>query len=164
MSVQHANRGIVKKDLQLYYNREFAKSFRGEATSNLANTISIGAQGGSLTVATTYPSFSEDLSAGNYFKNFPNVKIVQGEIPAILKNLHINKISFLHLDMNNGYAEIESIKFFFPKISIGGLILLDDYSYDEMFRDLKNCWDEYAKENNLSILTLPTGQGLIIKI
>ena len=72
MSVQHANRGIVKKDLQLYYNREFAKSFRGEATSNLANTISIGAQGGSLTVATTYPSFSEDLSTGNYFKNFPN--------------------------------------------------------------------------------------------
>ena len=72
MSVQHANRGIVKKDLQLYYNREFSKSFRGEATSNLANTISIGAQGGSLTVATTYPSFSEDLSVGNYFKNFPN--------------------------------------------------------------------------------------------
>jgi hypothetical protein len=35
MAVQHANRGIVKKDLQLYYNREWAKSFRGEATSNL---------------------------------------------------------------------------------------------------------------------------------
>ena len=35
MSVQHANRGVVKKDLQLYYNREFQKSFRGEATSNL---------------------------------------------------------------------------------------------------------------------------------
>ena len=35
MSVQHANRGIVKKDLQLYYNREFQKSFRGEATINL---------------------------------------------------------------------------------------------------------------------------------
>ena len=34
MSVQHANRGIVKKDLQLYYNREFVKSFRGEATIN----------------------------------------------------------------------------------------------------------------------------------
>jgi|688.fasta_scaffold06635_3 hypothetical protein len=35
MSVQHANRGVVKKDLQLYYNREFSKSFRGEATTNL---------------------------------------------------------------------------------------------------------------------------------
>ena len=37
MSVQHANRGIVKKDLQLYYNREFVKSFRGEATINTCN-------------------------------------------------------------------------------------------------------------------------------
>jgi len=35
MAVQHANRGIVKNNLQLYYNREFAKSFRGQATTNL---------------------------------------------------------------------------------------------------------------------------------
>ena len=39
MSVQHANRGIVKKDLQLYYNREYIKSFRGEATTNIAYAI-----------------------------------------------------------------------------------------------------------------------------
>jgi len=39
MSVQHANRGIVKKDLQLYYNREFPKSFRGQATTNIAYAI-----------------------------------------------------------------------------------------------------------------------------
>lgn len=36
MSIQHANRGVVKKDLQLYYNREFPKSFRGQATTNIA--------------------------------------------------------------------------------------------------------------------------------
>jgi hypothetical protein len=34
MSVAHANRGIVKKDLQLYYNREYNGSFLGEATMN----------------------------------------------------------------------------------------------------------------------------------
>ena len=39
MAVQHANRGIVKKDLQLYYNREYIKSFRGEATTNYAGTV-----------------------------------------------------------------------------------------------------------------------------
>ena len=37
MAIQHANRGIVKKDLQLYYNREFSKSFRGEATTNIVS-------------------------------------------------------------------------------------------------------------------------------
>ena len=35
MSIQHANRGIVKKDLQVYYNREWIKSFKGEPTTNL---------------------------------------------------------------------------------------------------------------------------------
>lgn len=37
MSIQHANRGIVKKNLQLYYNREWVKSFPGQATTNLVN-------------------------------------------------------------------------------------------------------------------------------
>jgi hypothetical protein len=37
MSIQHANLGVVKKDLQLYYNREFIKSFRGEATTNIVS-------------------------------------------------------------------------------------------------------------------------------
>ena len=40
MSIQHGNRGIVKKDLQLYYNREFSKSFPGQATTNLIGTYS----------------------------------------------------------------------------------------------------------------------------
>ena len=40
MAVQHANRGIVKNNLQLYYNREFSKSFRGESSTNLiTNTV-----------------------------------------------------------------------------------------------------------------------------
>jgi len=39
MAIQHANRGIVKKDLQLYYNREFSKSFRGEAATNYVGAL-----------------------------------------------------------------------------------------------------------------------------
>ena len=35
MSIQHANRGIVKSNLQLYYNREYQGSFLGESTVNL---------------------------------------------------------------------------------------------------------------------------------
>jgi len=57
MSIQHANRGIVKKDLQLYYNREFSKCFRGEATTNL-----IGTYGGGS--ANSYPS------SGNYWGTY----------------------------------------------------------------------------------------------
>ena len=35
MAIAHANLGIVKKGLQLYYNREFQSSFSGESTLNI---------------------------------------------------------------------------------------------------------------------------------
>ncbi len=92
MAIQHANRGIVKNNLQLYYNREFSKSFPGEATSDISKPISIGPQGGSLTVATTYPSFNEDLSAGNYFKNVPTGGVFFHQVtnPALSDNVIYN--------------------------------------------------------------------------
>ena len=37
MSVQHANRGIVKKDLQVYYNANYGRSCAGEPTTNYAS-------------------------------------------------------------------------------------------------------------------------------
>ena len=36
MSVAHANSGIIKKDLQVYYNANYNKSFAGEPTTNYA--------------------------------------------------------------------------------------------------------------------------------
>ena len=92
MSIQHANRGIVKKNLQLYYNREFSKSFPGEATSDISKPISISPQGGSLTVATTYPAFSEDMTVGNYFKNAPNGGVLYHLVtnPALSNNAIYN--------------------------------------------------------------------------
>jgi len=63
MSVQHANRGIVKKDLQLYYNREFQKCFRGESTTNLYGTYGVGA-------ANAYPSAGNNW--GTLYARFYN--------------------------------------------------------------------------------------------
>ena len=61
------------------------------------------------------------------------------------------------------FAEIETIKFFWNKIINYGIILLDDYAYGEEFSEQKRRWDEFIKNKNHEILTLPTGQGLIIK-
>ena len=63
MSVQHANRGVVKKDLQLYYNREFSKCFRGESTTNLYGTYGVGA-------ANAYPSAGNNW--GTLYARFYN--------------------------------------------------------------------------------------------
>ena len=97
------------------------------------------------------------------FKKYNNVKIIEGKIPEILKKSSIKKISYLSIDMNNAYAEIETIKFFYNKITKGGIVLLDDYAYGKSFILQKIYWDKFAKSKGIQILTLPTGQGLIIK-
>ena len=97
------------------------------------------------------------------FLNYPNVKIIKGIIPKSLKDISINKVSYFSVDMNNAFAEIEAIKFFWNKIVSYGIVLLDDYALGEEFAEQKRCWDKFAKDKNFEILTLPTGQGLIIK-
>jgi hypothetical protein len=62
MAIAHANRGIVKNNLQVYYNREFSKCFRGEATTNLYGTYGVGA-------ANVYPSAGNDW--GTYYARVP---------------------------------------------------------------------------------------------
>ena len=107
---------------------------------------------------------------GNYlqeiqktFTNYKRVKIIKGEVPKILENIQIEKISFISMDMNNAFAEIKCIEYFWDKIVKHGVVLLDDYAYSAQFKEQKKSWDEFAKEKNIEILTLPTGQGLLIK-
>ena len=62
MSIQHGNRGIVKKDLQLYYNREYNGSFLGEATMNFFTIPTlVDAWGSHTSVRTSTSSGVPDL-------------------------------------------------------------------------------------------------------
>jgi O-methyltransferase len=97
------------------------------------------------------------------FENYPNVSLIKGNIPESLDQQKINLIAYLSIDLNNAHAEISCINFFWSKLVIGGIVILDDYAYSEEFKVQKNAWDEWAATKNIEILTLPTGQGLIIK-
>ena len=117
---------------------------------------------------THYHDFSKE--DGNYynqvcktFSNYHNVQIIKGVVPESLKDISINKVSFFSVDMNNAFAEIEAIKFFWNKIVNYGIVLLDDYAYSDMYEEQRRCWNKFAKDKNIEICTLPTGQGLIIK-
>jgi hypothetical protein len=45
----------------------------------------------------------------------------------------------------------------------GGIVLLDDYAYSEEYAMQKKLIDELGHELAFAVITLPTGQGLIIK-
>ena len=97
------------------------------------------------------------------FSEFPNVKLVQGILPESLEKQEIDVIAYLSIDMNNAQAELGTVEILWDRIIEGGVILLDDYAYGPEFIEQKRSWDAFALSKKISILTLPTGQGLIIK-
>jgi hypothetical protein len=96
------------------------------------------------------------------FSEFRNVHLIQGVVPESLSKVQIPKISYLGLDMNCTIPEIEAASFFWEKLVQGGMILLDDYAYSG-YEDQNRAFGLFAAQKHTEILTLPTGQGLIVK-
>ena len=95
------------------------------------------------------------------FENLP-VKIIKGAVPDTLPQCDAQSIAYLSIDMNCVLPEIAAMEYFWPKVSTGGVVILDDYGFPNHIEQ-KNAFDQFAKKNDIEILCLPTGQGIIIK-
>jgi hypothetical protein len=96
------------------------------------------------------------------FSPFPRAVLVRGRVPDTLESVPIQAVSYLSIDMNIAEPEREAIKFFWPKLSVGGIVVLDDYAFNG-YDAQHEAMDEFAGSVGAPILTLPTGQGLIVK-
>lgn len=96
------------------------------------------------------------------FKEYNNVILVKGAIPLSLAQVNIEKVAYLHIDMNCVAPEIAAIEHFWPKLETGAIVVLDDYGW-KIHKAQKLAMDEFAKSKGVKILTMPTGQGLIVK-
>lgn len=96
------------------------------------------------------------------FTEYNNVKIIRGSIPSTLSQVDTSKVCYLSIDLNNVKPEIATAEFFWPKLVKGAVVLLDDYAYVN-YLPQKKAFDLFAKRHDISIASLPTGQGLIIK-
>jgi hypothetical protein len=101
-------------------------------------------------------------SVSNRFKTFPNVHIVQGLVPEILESIEICDLNFIHIDLNAAQPEVAALTILFPRLTQGGVVLLDDYGFPETAAS-RIAHDNLALNLGYEILSLPTGQGLIIK-
>jgi len=90
------------------------------------------------------------------------VRIVKGVVPDVLDNVSPDKIALLHLDINSPAAERGALDRLYDKMPPGGVLVLDDYGWT-MFRRQKESADAFLQSRGLTILELPTGQGLAIK-
>lgn len=98
----------------------------------------------------------------NTFAPFPFVNIVPGPVPQTLPSAEMDRVCFLSIDMNCVAPEIDAAAYFWPKLVSGGVIVLDDYG-QRLHIAQKIAFDSFAKERGVSVLCLPTSQGLIFK-
>lgn len=94
------------------------------------------------------------------FADMPFVKLVRGSVPGSL--IDVGPVVFLSIDMNCALPEIAAARFFWPHLVPGAPVVLDDYGF-ALHHEQKQCFDVLAKEWNVEILSLPTGQGIIFK-
>ena len=96
------------------------------------------------------------------FSEWPNAVVVEGAVPEILKSIDFGEVAFAHIDMNCAAADAAAFEFFWDRLSPHGVILFDDYGYSG-HDSQRRAIDAVAERTRVEILSLPTGQGLIIK-
>lgn len=96
------------------------------------------------------------------FSEWKDAVIIPGSVPEILPSVDVRAVALLHLDMNCAYPERAALEFFWERLTPGAMVLLDDYAYFGHEVQTKAI-DEAAQALKANVLSLPTGQGLIIK-
>jgi len=100
--------------------------------------------------------------AKNNFAPYSGARLVRGRVPDTLANVEISKVAYLSLDMNIVEPEMAAIRHFWPKLSPGAPVVLDDYGWAE-YAPQQVAMDAFADSVGCKVLTLPTGQGLLLK-
>ena len=77
-------------------------------------------------VRDTYAKSLSDVEAN--FSEWKRINFVVGFVPDSLQSVSIEKVAFLHIDLNNASAEVGALRHFWPKVVKGGIIVLDDYA------------------------------------
>lgn len=96
------------------------------------------------------------------FARWSNVTVTRGKVPDILTKVAPERIAFLHIDMNNVDAERGAMELLYDRVTVGGIVILDDYGWTG-YRAQKAAADEFAASRGLTVLELPTGQGMLVK-
>lgn len=96
-------------------------------------------------------------------KEFNFIKYYKGWIPERFHEVKDKIFSFVHIDVDLYQPILHSFEFFYPRLSPGGIMVLDDYGCIQ-FPGAKKAIDEcLLKFDAPFFLPLPSGQAFLLK-
>lgn len=112
----------------------------------------------------TYDELNLDITKNNLCEFKDYIIYHKGYIPDSFKiePKSPNFLSYLHIDLNAVNPTMDVLKFFYPKLVKGGVILFDDYGWD-IYIDTKLAIDYFFKDLSGMLFKLPTGQAIYFK-
>lgn len=93
---------------------------------------------------------------------FDNVHYYKGWIPDRFAEVADRRFSFLHIDVDLYEPTRDSVAFFYPRMTAGGIIVCDDYAFASCAGATKAI-DEYLQYKPEKMVKLSDGGGFLIK-
>jgi hypothetical protein len=107
-------------------------------------------------------SDTDFLEVQEYLKDYPDIEFRKGFFPDTAKDLSGKIFSFVYLDGDMYESIRDGLNFFYPKLSPGGIILVDDYGSPK-WTGVKKAVRELAAMENIEEIQTTWWQCLIIK-
>jgi O-methyltransferase len=108
-------------------------------------------------------AYSANIDAvRNILSEYPSINYHKGWIPNCLSELYVEKVKFVHIDLDLYEPIIGALEYFYPKLATGGVIVCDDYG-SLYWPGAQKAVEEFALNNSLQFVALSTGQAMFIK-
>jgi O-methyltransferase len=174
---------LVKMSLQLPGNVYEAGVYKGGTAIILRHVMSNAAAGQDSKVLRLFDTFAgmpETNAAYDFHQlgdfqdtDLETVKRVvgddidiayhQGLIPESFSGLPEEQICFAHVDVDIYQSVLDACAFLYPRLSVGGFILFDDYGFPTC-PGARKAVDEYFSDKQEEPRLLPTLQAVVNKI
>jgi O-methyltransferase len=99
-------------------------------------------------------------SATHYLSDFEHCQLVKGWIPETLGPFSDETFRFIHVDVDLYKSTVDSLEFAYPRMVNGGIILFDDYGFDDV-SGARNAVNEFFSGRPETVFELPTGQAFV---
>jgi len=112
----------------------------------------------------TTDNFSDTTieSVKELFKDAKNVSFYPGYFPATTKSLTEKTFALVHIDADLYLPTIEALKFFYPKVASGGVLIIHDFNHT--WDGIKKAVDEFMATIPESLVEVLDWQGSVMII
>jgi len=141
---------------EVFFDRDFYlfDTFEGFADEDIDKEITLGS--GLTKESHNFSETSVEIVMSKM--KYPGRCIIKkGWFPKTAAGLEI-QFAFVSLDADLYQPILEGLRFFFPRLSKGGYIFIDEY-FDKKFTSVKKAVDEYRKEVS-ELPLVPIGDGI----